>query len=263
MGDERNGQPDGAADNSGSSVPKIVPAVSSGEPRSEAAPTVPEEAIGKLIDERLNRRFQELEQQIEPRVKKEVQSQNDRRWSNLGNLSAAEIKAVADLVKKHGGDVDAAEDELALKSLLDERKAGRVVSAPESQPAKVSAPVPDRTGEELIAKAAKALEPFNLPEETQAMIKAEWGKKTYTSFDEALLGLNAIIANPPKPPSGAGVIAPSGTSVGETHLTGSTEKAAAIGQLYARLDEYFKAPSKHAAEIAATKTRLRELGEDV
>lgn len=263
MGDERNGQPDGAADNQGPSVPKIVPTTSSGEQRSEAAPTVSEEVIGKLVDERLNRRFQELEQQIEPRVKKEVQSQNDRRWSSLGNLSAAEIKAVADLVKKHGGDVDAASDELALKAMLDERKAGRVVSAPESQPAKVSSPVSDKTDEELIAEAEKALAPFKLPEETQALIKKEWGKKTYSSFNEALIGLNEIIANPPKPPSGAGVIAPSGTTVGETNLTGSAEKAAAVNQLYARLDEYFKAPSRYTAEIAAAKAKLRELGEAV
>lgn len=263
MGEELLGQPDGAADNEGSSVPKIVPPASSGERGSEAAPTFNSAELGKLIDQKLESFAASFEQRIEPKVTTEVQRQNDRRWSVMGNLSAKDLKSIAELVKKHNGDVDAASDELALKAMLDERRAGERSAAPASQPATESTKVSDKTEEALVAAAKKALAPFKLPEETEALIKKEWGNKTYSSTDEAIIGLNEIIANPPKPPSGAGIISPTGAVSGETSLTGNVEKAEAVATLYGKLDEYFKAPSKYAAEIAAAKTRLRELGETV
>jgi len=262
------GQQVGEVTSESLSIPdlKLTSAPSTDSDVRPEAPEFDDVTLGKLADLVAARVSAPLRESLLPDIKSAAQSVKDVRFKPLEGMSGSDLRAIVDLVKKHNDDVEAARDELGLKAWREERDRERAKSpAQVTQPAPASSDDKGMSKEERESKVLEALSEFGYDQKSNQAIIDAWGTGEYSNFDTALVGLKAIAklggGTPAAEaaPTGAGLVAPAATGVA---LKTEKAKEAEIAGLNEKMGEYFKNPSKYAAEIKAAKDSLRSLGID-
>jgi len=265
MGTDASGKPTG--DLEGLVVPTPGLSQSSGgEPVSPAGPTVDQNsAIDRLVTERVNARLAEIEQGLEGRVERTVQKVKDVRWAEISKqLDEPTLAALVKLARDSNNDPDIVSEKVALRAMRESRSAAPTAPSAAQPAAPASPQVPGKDKAEFEQKVVSALEPFKLTREQNQAVLDEWGKQTYASEADMLVGLNSLIATRsvaaplPTPSSAAGLVTPVS---GQVIPAGEAEKEVAKAQLVDSLTELLKRPTANALAIAQTKAQLRELGD--
>jgi hypothetical protein len=168
------------------------------------------------------------------------------------------------LARDSNNDPDLVSEKVALRAMRESRSEAREAPAAAMPAAPASPQVPGKDKAEFEQKVVSALEPFKLTREQNQAVLDEWGKQTYGSEMDMLVGLNSLIAarsstvQSPTPPSPAGLVTPVS---GQVIPSGEAEKEVAKAQLVGSLTELLKKPTSNALAIAQTKAQLRELGD--